>query len=352
MKTMRAVRFKGLKLVITGLLAYSGLAFAADPAGLIVKLKGAVTIEGGKAGKKPAVEGDKFFVGDTFVTGGDGRVKLRFAEGGPAGKNEVVIASSSRLFIEKAGSQASGKSGTSLALTEGSIRSNVKKTYSGEGEDVFKVRTPNAVAGVRGTIFLMNFDKKSQASTLLTQKGKVEFAIGATKSMVGAGQAITGKGNSAGKVEAAAQADLPGDFKELEAETSGPAPAGGGESTSFSDSPAAEGGTGDAPPAAMDRETVVTKDESAGTSGPGATADAGRAPAGDGSVSPGAPAAEGPKPAGGGILDQVAAPRPPPPPIFAPPTLYVPPISPVTVQQIQQLSNTGKVRIPITDFPD
>lgn len=389
MKAMRLVRFLKQPFFCMALFLLSaGPTWGADAAGKILKIKGSVFIEVGK-NKKAAVEGDKFFVGDTFSTGTDGRAKLQFAEGGPAGKNEVVVASSTRLLIEKAGSAASGKTGTSLALVEGSIRSNVKKKYSGEGEDVFKVKTPNAVAGVRGTIFMLNFDKKSQSSTLLTQKGKVEFAMGERKAFVGAGQVVRGDRGGVGSVQSSEKANLPGDFKELDKEGSGgPGPAG--DSGSSTDG-AQNGGAGEAPPAALDRETVQTTDDSSSTSasndsGSGdtqASADSktsggetsagsneapaagdsstaktsdsgsGRTPAGDSAPAPDASGGTTvPVASSGGIISGAggAAP-PPPPPIFMPPPLYVPPITPVTVNQVKQADPNGLVKIPIKDFP-
>jgi hypothetical protein len=339
--------------IVFGLNAF---AFAADTAGVIVKLKGDVKIERGKGAAAGAVEGDKFYVGDTFITGGDGRAKLRFAEGGPNGKNEVVISSASRLFIEKAGSAGSGKSGTSLALESGAIRSNVKKKYSGEGEDVFKVRTPNAVAGVRGTIFMMSFDSKTKVSALATQQGKVIFTMAGNSKAVSANQAIKGTPESPGKVEEnRSPASVSKEFKELESEDSG-----------SGDSSKSEGSkdsvVGEAPPAALDRETVKTEDRPADASetaknpgdnsqgkGPG-DKPANRAPAGDAPVAGTAPA---PAPVSGGIMDSVVS-APPPTlllnPITAPPPVYVPPVNPVTVEAVRSTETTGKVRIPIKDY--
>ncbi len=354
MKNMLAVRLMKpitLLIVVAFYFALPSPAFAKNPAGVIVKLKGEVKIEQGKAGGKVAVEGDKFFVGDTFVTGSDGRAKLRFAEGGPNGKNEVVIAGSSRLFIEKAGSQGSGKSGTSLALEDGAIRTNVKKKYSGNGDDVFKVRTPNAVAGVRGTVFMMSFDRKTQASTLLTTQGRVAFAFGKNESMVGAGQVIRSAPNSPGRVEPAASSkSIPQEFKDLEGEESARNDGTGADSSGSTASGGGAGGSGgegsgsvvgEAPPAALDRETVVS--ETPASSGDTAAAAPGtnmdRAPAGD------APA---PKT---GIIDSVvSAPPPPQSSVFTPPKVFVPPVSAITVEQVRQLDPNGKVIIKIGDL--
>jgi hypothetical protein len=171
-----------------------------EAAGIIAKLKGEVSVQSGKVTRKPK-EDEKFYVGDTFITGYDGRVKLRFAEGGSSGKNEVVIGKSSRFFVEKAGSSTAKTVGTQLLLKEGTVRSVVRRKYSGQGDDIFQVRTPNAVAGVRGTVFIVGFDPKNQISTVLTQQGNVSFDWKGAQQIVAAGQVVKASPKQPAQVE-------------------------------------------------------------------------------------------------------------------------------------------------------
>jgi hypothetical protein len=153
---------------------------AAAPAGTIELSKGGVFILDSSAkvvadpeGKRARTTkpGAPFYVGETIQTKSDGRVKLKFAEGG----NEVVLGSGTTLVIRKAGT-GSGPSGTDLALEQGQLRSNVKRRYSGEDGDTYEVRTRNAVAGVRGTIFVASFDAAKGVSAIITEKGLVSVA--------------------------------------------------------------------------------------------------------------------------------------------------------------------------------
>lgn len=166
------------------------LARASSPAGSIELAKGGVFIldvnakvvadPEGKRGRTTKA-GAPFYVGETVQTKADGRVKLKFIEGG----NEVVLGAGTSLVIRKSGSNE--KPGTDLALERGQIRSNVNRHYSGEGEDTYQVRTRNAVAGVRGTIFVASFTPATGQTAIITERGLVSVAAVQTPSAPTAG---------------------------------------------------------------------------------------------------------------------------------------------------------------------
>jgi hypothetical protein len=62
-----------------------------------------------------------------------------------------------------------------LELSAGKARANVEQKYQGE-KDRFLMKTPSAVAGVRGTRFLMGFDPVTAMSSVVTFHGAVSFA--------------------------------------------------------------------------------------------------------------------------------------------------------------------------------
>jgi hypothetical protein len=135
---------------------------------LIVDAKGKVVADtSGKRSRKVEV-GSDFFVGETFQTKADGRVKLRFLEG----NNEVVLGTNTTLLVSRAGDN-SGAKGTDLALARGQVRSSVNTKYSGQGSESFNIKTPNAVAGVRGTRFDVHFT--NNVSKVLVLEGRVAF---------------------------------------------------------------------------------------------------------------------------------------------------------------------------------
>lgn len=155
-------------------------AWAAPVAGQIQLVKGQVFVLDGQSKVVADVEGKRerkvapgapFYVGETVVTRDGGRVKLQFVEGG----NELVLGANTSLLIQRAGTDAA-HAGTTLDLARGEVRANVNRKYSGEGNETFEVKTKNAVAGVRGTIFVTRFDLKSNKSEVATLRGAVHVA--------------------------------------------------------------------------------------------------------------------------------------------------------------------------------
>ncbi len=165
------------RLILASFVIVAGVSEARSKAGsielvrgevLIVDAKGKVVADpSGKRDRKVAV-GSDFFVGETFQTKADGRVKLRFLEG----NNEVVLGTNTTLLIQRAGDN-SGTKGTDLALARGQVRSSVNTKYSGQGSESFNIKTPNAVAGVRGTRFDVHFT--NNVSKVLVLEGRVAF---------------------------------------------------------------------------------------------------------------------------------------------------------------------------------
>jgi hypothetical protein len=178
-----AARHFFLVTLLLSTLLRPALAQAATPApaGKIALVRGSVLILDSNAKVVADTEGKRdrkigpgteFYVGETIQTRQDGRVKLEFLEG----KNEVVLGTNTSLNISKAGNGlADASKGTSLNLARGEIRSNVKTKYSGQGSNVFEVRTPNAVAGVRGTNFFTQFKPSTGLTQVALVTGAVEF---------------------------------------------------------------------------------------------------------------------------------------------------------------------------------
>jgi hypothetical protein len=185
MKTLSlAYRLLTIVLLLTTAIAEA----APRVAGRVVRVVGDVIRIDLKSAQKKLVVGDAFSEGDVIATGPDGRAKLLMSEG----NNEVVLGAHTRLVIERVGSQArSSKSGTTLSLREGQVRSVVKKKYTGIDEDVFEVKTPNAVAGVRGTVFLVSFEPKSYRSLLATEEGSVVWRSQGREILVAKGKFST-----------------------------------------------------------------------------------------------------------------------------------------------------------------
>lgn len=148
----------------------------------VVNLKGDVFYT--RLQKKIALnKEDSLIEGDLLETGNSGRLKLLLSDGG----NELVLGSSTKLKLVKIGAATQNMTGTHLHLEEGMARSSVFKKYSGKGTDVFQVTTPNAVAGVRGTRFVVVFERSSFKSQILTETGAVSWKSTGGEQLIGAG---------------------------------------------------------------------------------------------------------------------------------------------------------------------
>ncbi len=159
---------------------------AAEPVGAIERLQGKVEILDGNSqpiagsegkGETKLRPGFALRVGQTVRTGPDARVLLVFKEGRDGRANKVVLGAGSQLLIEtavNANDLRLGKKGTSLFLQKGEVRSAVEARYEKPGG--YRIRTANAVAGVRGTRFFVAYDPARNRSDVAVTEGEVEFS--------------------------------------------------------------------------------------------------------------------------------------------------------------------------------
>jgi hypothetical protein len=169
--------------------------------GVMMVVKGSVKIKdpGAPAKASDAKVGTRVVEGNMVVTGTDSRAKIVMSDRNVINVNpdtEVVIAK-----YENDGT-ATGKRNVELNLLKGRVRNNVEQTYDGE-KNKFQVKTPTAVAGVRGTQFLTSYDQSTRTTSIVTFKGAVAFAsLNAQGAVLGA-PVVVSKGQTA---EAAANA--------------------------------------------------------------------------------------------------------------------------------------------------
>lgn len=110
--------------------------------------------------EKPAAQGDRLNVGDVIITGKKSVVDLIFGESGVIRVNE-----NSNITVSNIADKAGGE--TVMDMNNGKVFLTLSK-LKGTG---FKVKTPTAVAGVRGTSFSVTSDKKG--AKLSVMKGTV-----------------------------------------------------------------------------------------------------------------------------------------------------------------------------------
>jgi len=158
-------------LLLTTLICFTSvtvLAAKQEGSAKITKIEGTANIKrrGGKKSFK-AVKDMKLVQGDMLYTSKGSNVSLTFENG-----DQSVVGENTFLTFEEMKKLSNDKSSVSMKVDKGSIFSNVKKKLiSGEK---FEIRTPNAVAGVRGTKFFVKTDKNN--TVVCVVKGQVEFA--------------------------------------------------------------------------------------------------------------------------------------------------------------------------------
>jgi len=179
-------------------------AMASGPVGFVAASRGDARVN-----EKPAKVGMEVFAGDQLATGEKSRLKVLFSD-------DVILAlgSATEVVVQKHLFDPDNNARqTRLDLVRGKLRALVQKMVAGSRAD-FAVKTTNAVAGVRGTEFVLVAEGKE--TRLYTFSGAVELSGSGEKVLVAAGQGSdVGEGGEAQKPASVASAVL----KRLRAET-------------------------------------------------------------------------------------------------------------------------------------
>jgi len=165
-------------------------AFAENQYGLFMVVKGDVKVISGNKAPFPVKVGSKVAVNDVVTTGVDARAKIVMSD-----RNVINVSPETRLQITKYANDAkAGTKDVEIKLDQGKVRNNVEQSYDGE-KSKFILKTPTAVAGVRGTQFVTSFDSKTQKTQIVTMKGQVTFSSVMNGKVVGA-PVVVNKGES------------------------------------------------------------------------------------------------------------------------------------------------------------
>lgn len=144
-------------------------AFAEKVVGTLTVVKGKVEIKEKDGKSTPAKMGSKVKEKDTIVCSKDSRAKLVMLD-----QNVLNISPETELNLEtyKFEPEKNDKN-VVLNVLYGKVRSTVNQKYDGD-KNKFNVKTPAAVAGVRGTDFLAGFNNANRQSNFITFQGMVE----------------------------------------------------------------------------------------------------------------------------------------------------------------------------------
>lgn len=124
----------------------------------------------GKARERARI-GEKIFEQDILETEAEGKIKILFKD-----KNTMSVTPGSKVQVTEMNFEEGNQDRTMLDLLEGSIRNQVNRRYKGSENNYFRVRTKSAVAGIRGTDFVVSYPNKNLLETKVeTLTGKVEL---------------------------------------------------------------------------------------------------------------------------------------------------------------------------------
>ncbi len=144
---------------------------ADDDTAIISYIQGSVSVKksGGQAFK--AAEVDMTLVeGDTVRTGADSRVRIVTEDG----SSFTLSALSSFTIGKSTANYDSMKRTASFNLESGKARATVQKLETNDSS--FEVNTPTAVAGVRGTDFVVEVDPDTEDSVVTVLDGDVDVS--------------------------------------------------------------------------------------------------------------------------------------------------------------------------------
>ncbi len=160
-----------MKVLLFVLFLMPSLSLAANVYGEFKVVKGTVEVISKNGKRQKAKLGLRVFPQDKVVTGKDSRAKIVMVD-----KNELNVTPDSEIQIAKYEYKPeAGKKNVSINVLYGKIRAKVNQKY--EGDNKFQVKTPSAVAGVRGTDFFTAYNPTNNATRVVTFEGRVEFGL-------------------------------------------------------------------------------------------------------------------------------------------------------------------------------
>lgn len=137
-------------LLLAALVAGSGGALAADAAGIVKRVQGAVTLQRGGQ-PLPVAPGAAVQVGDRLVTGADGAVGVTLAD-----DTLLTAGPGSTLVISEFRFNSTTNEGSLLATLLKGTLNVVTGLIAKQTPQNVNVQTRNAVMGVRGTEFIVD----------------------------------------------------------------------------------------------------------------------------------------------------------------------------------------------------
>src|SRR5262245_24816023 len=152
---------KQIHAFLLGTILLIATAAAADDVGTVASTSGAADIGRGDAWA-PAAVGMVVQLGDQLRTGSDGQLKVVFRD-----DSVIDLSPNSSLVVDEQVFQPDASRFSSVVrLLQGKARALVSGYYKTPGA-AYEVETPTAVAGVRGTSFLVAYNQDLEAAVVV-----------------------------------------------------------------------------------------------------------------------------------------------------------------------------------------
>lgn len=166
---MNSSRLNSINLLATTLIVFifHFAAQAQDASGIMMVVKGDIKVTAKDGKTEPAKVGKKVVQGDSILAGADSRAKIVMSD-----KNVINISPDSKIVIEKYENDGKDRKNVELNVVYGKVRASVEQKYDGE-KNTFNIKTPSAVAGVRGTDFITGYNPGTRVSQIITFSGTV-----------------------------------------------------------------------------------------------------------------------------------------------------------------------------------
>jgi len=141
---------------------------AAENVGTVAAVRGAADIGRGGAWTAAAV-GTPVQLGDALRTGADGEMRVVFRD-----DSVVDLSTNSQLVVdEQVFDPSAGRFSSLIKLIGGKARALVSDYYKTSGAS-YEVETPTAVAGVRGTSFIVAYNADSDSTEVIGIHGQIQ----------------------------------------------------------------------------------------------------------------------------------------------------------------------------------
>lgn len=170
------MRTVGARELLVAALVLPGLALASI--GRVSVLEGTAKRTNGE--QSEALHADsEIELNDTIDVGADSNLKITLND-----ESVLMLSSRSQLFIDEASFEGQERKGFVAKLGFGKVWAKVKKALAGSNSK-FEVKTDRAVAGVRGTIFRVDYGDTAKA-IIPTQKMRIVVRVVEGRVMVAA----------------------------------------------------------------------------------------------------------------------------------------------------------------------